>query len=170
MAILAKTEPKLDPAPAEASREPAPAVSAPVIASTPVAASPSVPSPPVPAPAAAPPPPAAPAPQADRLDQLSRVEDKTSRIEEKFARAEERMMRVESALEKATLRLEGVSQEMNLQALKDDISAMRGQLRRKPGAATIFIVSLVSALIGAAILFALLRYGIPGVMPPVLPR
>lgn len=165
MAILAKTEPKLDPAPAEAGREPAPAVSAPVIASTPVAASPSVS-----ASAAAPPPPAAPAPQADRLDQLSRVEDKTSRIEEKFARAEERMMRVESALEKATLRLEGVSQEMNLQALKDDISAMRGQLRRKPGAATIFIVSLVSALIGAAILFALLRYGIPGVMPPVLPR
>ena len=160
MAILAKTEPKLDPEPAEAGREPAPA-----IASTPVVAQPSVS-----APVVVPPAPAAPAPQADRLDQLSRVEDKTSRIEEKFARAEERMMRVESALEKATLRLEGVSQEMNLQALKDDIAAMRGQLRRKPGAATVFIVSLLSALIGAAILFALLRYGIPGVLPPVLPR
>lgn len=162
MAILAKTEPKLDPAPAEAGHEPAPVVAAPVISAAPVAAAA--------VPAGASPAPAAPAPHADRLDQLSRVEDKTSRIEEKFARAEERMMRVESALEKATLRLEGVSQEMNLQALKDDISAMRAQLRRKPGAAAIFIVSLISALVGAALLYVLLRYGIPGALPPVLAR
>lgn len=100
-----------------------------------------------------------------KLDQMSRVEDKTARIEEKFARAEERMMRVESALEKATIRLEGATQDMNLQSVRQDIASMRDELRRKPGAATIFIIALVAALIGAAATFAVLKFGIPGVLP-----
>lgn len=105
-----------------------------------------------------------------KLDQVSRIEDKTARIEEKFARSEERMMRVESALEKATIRLEGATQDMNLQGLKDDIARMRDDIRRKPGAATIFVTALISALIGAAALYALMRWGVPGVIPAVLPR
>lgn len=98
----------------------------------------------------------------ERLDLLSRVEDKTARIEEKFARSEERMMRVESALEKATIRLEGASQEMNLQGLKDDVARLREEVRRKPGAATIFVVAILAALVGAAAAFALAKFGIPG--------
>jgi hypothetical protein len=96
---------------------------------------------------------------APRLDQLSRVEDKTARIEEKFARSEERMMRVESALEKATLRLEGATQDMNLQGVRDDIARLRDQVGRKPGGAAIFAIALVAALIGAAIPILFARFG-----------
>jgi hypothetical protein len=110
---------------------------------------------------------AAPPASGERLDLLSRVEDKTARIEEKFARSEERMMRVESALEKATIRLEGASQEMNLQGLKEDVARLREDVRRKPGAATIFVVAIVAALIGAAVAFALAKFGIPGVISGV---
>ncbi|MCU0883695.1 MAG: hypothetical protein MUC44_01915 [Beijerinckiaceae bacterium] len=107
----------------------------------------------------------APAPDAPKMDQLSRVEDKTARIEEKFARSEERMMRVESALEKATIRLEGATQDMNLQGVREDIARMRADLRKKPGVVTLFVVALVAALIGAAVSFALTRFGIPGLLP-----
>lgn len=100
-----------------------------------------------------------------KLDQLSRVEDKTARIEEKFARSEERMMRLESALEKATIRLEGATQDMNLQGVRQDITSMRADIGRKPGAATIFIIALIAALLGAAASYALLKFGIPGVLP-----
>jgi predicted nuclease with TOPRIM domain len=97
-------------------------------------------------------------------DQLARIEDKTARIEEKFARSEERMMRLESALEKATLRLEGATQDMNLQGVKDDIVSMRERLGKKPGAAVIFVIALVAALIGAGVSFALTKFGIPGLV------
>jgi hypothetical protein len=133
MVAAAKTEPKLE-------TKPDPVVEAAVI-----------PMKPEPKPAAEP-----------AMDQLSRIEDKTARIEEKFARSEERMMRVESALEKATMRLEGASQDMNLQGVKDDIARLRERVAKKPGAATIFIIALVAALIGAAVTFALTRFGIPG--------
>jgi hypothetical protein len=106
---------------------------------------------------------------AGKLDQLSRVEDKTARIEEKFARSEERMMRVESALEKATLRLEGATQDMNLQGVRDDLARLRDSVRRKPGAATIFVIALVSAIMGAALCYALMRYGVPGLLPAIVP-
>ncbi len=109
-----------------------------------------------------------------KLDQLSRVEDKTARIEEKFARSEERMMRVESALEKATIRLEGATQDMNLQAVKDDLARLRHTLRRTPGVVTLFVVALLAALVGAGASYALIRFGIPGVLPSItqglLPR
>jgi hypothetical protein len=108
-----------------------------------------------------------PAAGGERLDLLSRVEDKTARIEEKFARSEERMMRVESALEKATIRLEGASQDMNLNGLKEDVARLREDVRRKPGAATIFVVAILAALIGAGLSFALMKFGIPGVLPGV---
>ena len=132
MAMTPKTEPKLDAAPTTTSV---------AVMETPVVLQPE---------------------SGPKLDQLSRVEDKVARVEEKFARAEERMMRVESALEKATIRLEGATQDMNLQSVRQDIASMRDELRRKPGAATIFIIALVAAMLGAATSFALLKFGIPG--------
>ncbi len=140
MAMTPKTEPKLDAAPATTPD---------TVMETPVVLQPE---------------------PGLKLDQLSRVEDKVARVEEKFARAEERMMRVESALEKATIRLEGATQDMNLQSVRQDIASMRDELRRKPGAATIFIIALVAALLGAAASFALLKFGIPGILPGTLPR
>jgi septal ring factor EnvC (AmiA/AmiB activator) len=116
------------------------------------------------------PPVAAPAAADHKLDQLSRVEDKTARIEEKFARSEERMMRLESALEKATIRLEGATQDMNLQGVRDDLARVRDQVSRKPGGATILAISLLAALVGAALAYALMRYGVPGLIPPAGPR
>jgi hypothetical protein len=144
MAVTDKTEPKLDTAVAGPVPEPAAVM------------------------VVAPPPPARETPKA--TDQLSRVEDKTARIEEKFARSEERMMRLESALEKATIRLEGATQDMNLQGVRQDITSMREDLRRKPGAATIFVIALIGALLGAVTVFALLKFGIPGILPGTLPR
>ncbi len=135
MAAAAKTEPKLETTP-----EPA----------TEIAVIPMKPEP-------------KPAPE-PISDPISRIEDKAARIEEKFARSEERMMRVESALEKATHRLEGASQDMNLQGVKDDIARLREQVGRKPGAATIFVIALVAALIGAAAGFLLTKFGIPGLI------
>jgi hypothetical protein len=64
------------------------------------------------------------------------------------------MMRLESALEKATLRLEGASQDMNLQGVRDDIARLRDQVGKKPGAVTIFVIALIAALIGAGVAFA----------------
>jgi hypothetical protein len=66
---------------------------------------------------------------------------------------------VESALEKATLRLEGATQDMNLQGVRDDIARLRDQVGRKPGAATIFVIALIAALIGAAIPILFARFG-----------
>lgn len=106
-----------------------------------------------------------PARETPRIEQLARIEDKVARIEEKFARAEERMMRVEGALERATHRLEGASNDMNLQGVKDDIAAMRSQVAKKPGAASIFIITLFTAIVAAALGFAAARFGIPGILP-----
>jgi hypothetical protein len=146
MAAAAKTEPKLE----------AVVMDPPAAGQSPSMTAPQVVGVAIPA--------ASPAEAAPSPEPLARIEDKTARIEEKFARAEERMMRVESALEKATMRLEGASQDMNLQGVKDDIARLREQVGGKPGAATIFIVALVAALIGAGVSFALTRFGIPGLI------
>jgi septal ring factor EnvC (AmiA/AmiB activator) len=98
-------------------------------------------------------------------DQLARIEDKLARVEEKFARSEDRMQRLENALEKATGRLEGASNEMNLQGVKDDITAMRRQVAKKPGVASLFLITLITALVAAALGFAAARFGIPGLLP-----
>ena len=89
------------------------------------------------------------------LDQLSRIEDKTARIEEKYARSEAILQRVGSTVEAATSRMNEVASQAELAALRD-------QVRRLPGTGALFMVSIVTALLTAALVYALLRYGVPG--------
>jgi septal ring factor EnvC (AmiA/AmiB activator) len=139
-AVKTKTEPQVDAPAASPVLTPSlgPDTAKPVIASVPAASA------------------------ASGGDQLARIEDKLSRVEEKFARSEDRMQRLENALEKATGRLEGASSEMNLQGVKDDITAMRRQVSKKPGAASVFLITLATALVAAALGYAAARFGIPG--------
>jgi hypothetical protein len=58
---------------------------------------------------------------------------------------------------------------MNLQGVRDDLARLRDSVRRKPGAATVFVIALVSAILGAALCYGLMRYGVPGLLPAVIP-
>ncbi len=94
-------------------------------------------------------------------DQLSRIEDKTARIEEKYARSESILQRVGSTVEAATSR-------MNEVASQAEVAALRDQVRRLPGKGALFAVAIITPLLTAALVYALMRYGIPG--PGALPR
>jgi hypothetical protein len=94
-------------------------------------------------------------------DQLARIEDKTARIEEKYARSEAILQRVGSTVEAATSRMNEVASQAELAALRD-------QVRRLPGKGALFAVAILTPLLTAAIVYALLRYGLPG--PGALPR
>jgi hypothetical protein len=91
-------------------------------------------------------------------DQLSRIEDKTARIEEKYARSEAILQRVGSTVEAATSRMNEVASQAELTALRD-------QVRRLPGTGALVMVAVVTSLLTAAIVYALIRYGMPGAMP-----
>jgi small-conductance mechanosensitive channel len=94
-------------------------------------------------------------------DQLSRIEDKTARIEEKYARSEAILQRVGSTVETATSRMNEVASQAELAALRD-------QVRRLPGKGALFAVAILTPLLTAAIVYVLLRYGLPG--PGAMPR
>jgi hypothetical protein len=95
------------------------------------------------------------------IDQLSRIEDKTARIEEKYARSEAILQRVGTTVEAATSR-------MNEVASQADLTALRDQVRRLPGTSALFIVAIVTSLLTAALVYLLIRYGMPG--PGAAPR
>ena len=95
------------------------------------------------------------------IDQLSRIEDKTARIEEKYARSEAILQRVGTTVEAATSR-------MNEVASQSEVAALRDQVRRLPGTSALFMVAVVTSLLTAALVYLLMRYGMPG--PGALPR
>ena len=84
------------------------------------------------------------------VDQLSRIEDKTARIEEKYARSEAILQRVGSTVEAATSRMNEVASQAELAALRD-------QVRRLPGTGALFMTAIVTALLTAGLVYALLR-------------
>jgi hypothetical protein len=88
-------------------------------------------------------------------DQLARIEDKTARIEEKYARSEAILQRVGSTVEAATSRMNEVASQAELAALRD-------QVRRLPGTGALLMGAIVTALLTAALVYALLRFGMPG--------
>ncbi|MFI5012290.1 MAG: hypothetical protein ACHQAY_08085 [Hyphomicrobiales bacterium] len=115
-----------------------------------------------------PPPPAEPAPahssgvplsERGGLDQLSRLEEKLARIEEKFARSEALLLRVETTFQDALNKFGGLARTA-------DVNALEGRVRRLPGVLSVFTVGLLAALIGAAAVLALQKYGITGFLPP----
>ncbi|HYF56653.1 MAG TPA: hypothetical protein VEA41_20535 [Salinarimonas sp.] len=118
--------------------------------------------------ASAPPPPALPA---DRpgLDQLSRIEDKTARIEEKYARSEALLNRVEERVERAASRMGEAASSQDMASLRGEVSALDRRVRGLPGFAGLLLIGVLSGLIGAGATVAALRFGVPGVMPPVIP-
>ena len=95
------------------------------------------------------------------LDQLSRIEDKTARIEEKYARSEALLQRVGEIVEAATSRMQDVASHAEVAALRGEVNAMSAQVRRLPGKTALVSVAIVTALLTAAIVLVLIRYGMP---------
>ncbi len=151
-----RVEPQLDVRPS-ATPSPVAELRAAVEGATPVAAAP----PPPPAPVVAP---------ADRpaLDQLSRIEDKTARIEEKYARSESLLNRVEDRVERAAVRMGEAASSQDMASLRGEVAALDRRVRGIPGFATLLLVGVLSGLIGAGATVAALRYGVPGLMPPLV--
>ena len=93
-------------------------------------------------------------------DQLARIEDKTARIEEKYARSEAILQRVGSTVEAATSRMNEVASQSELAAVRSDLNAMAARVRRLPGMGALIAVVILTPLLTAALVIALLRYGL----------
>ena len=93
------------------------------------------------------------------LDQLSRIEEKSARIEEKFARTEALLLRLETTFQDALSKFGGLARTA-------DVNALETRVRGLPGTGAIFFVALIAALIGAACVLAVQKYGIPGFLLP----
>jgi hypothetical protein len=93
-------------------------------------------------------------------DQLARIEDKTARIEEKYARSEAILQRVGSTVEAATSRMNEVASQSELAAVRSEVNAIAGRVRRLPGMAPLVAVVILTPLLTAALVVALLRYGL----------
>ncbi len=96
-------------------------------------------------------------------DQLARIEDKAARIEEKFARQESTAQRVLDKLELATSRMGEVALQSEVAALRGEMATIVRRTRRLPGTAALFTASVVTALLTAVIVIALVRY-VPGLL------
>jgi hypothetical protein len=96
------------------------------------------------------------------LDQLSRIEDKAARIEEKFARSEALVQRVGDVVEAATNRIQDAASHAEVAALRGEVNAMAAQVRRLPGKTALVSVAIVTALLTAAIVLAVIKFvGLP---------
>jgi len=121
----------------------------------------------------APPPTAAPreaelpasSPARSALDQLSRIEDKAARIEEKYARTETLLLRVEDRLGDTAGRMSEAARQADLDALRQEVAAFSRRFRNLPGLTSLVMTAIVTALLSSAITVALLKYGLPGVLP-----
>ena len=111
------------------------------------------------------------APRLDRagLDQLSRIEEKTARIEEKYARTEALMGRLEAQVEQTTTRAGELARHADLVALRNEVAQLSQRTRSIPGAATLLVMAVLTALLTAGAILAAMKYGVPGVLPPAPP-
>ncbi len=149
-AAPARVEPAVDPmSPSQASDDLRAAVE--------------TPSPPTAAPREAELPASSPARSA--LDQLSRIEVKAARIEEKYARTEGLLLRVEDKLGEAASRMSDAARQADLDALRQEVAGFSRRFRNLPGLTSLVTTAIVTALLTSALTVALLKYGIPGVLP-----
>jgi hypothetical protein len=93
------------------------------------------------------------------IDQLSRIEDKTARIEEKYARSEARMQRVVDKVDAAMDRFGNVALQSDLSAVRGEVGLINRRLKKLPGFGAMLLTSLVTAILTAAIIVLLYRYG-----------
>jgi hypothetical protein len=112
---------------------------------------------------------AVPAHEPRQLDQLSRIEEKAARIEEKFARYEAVLTRAEAALERSAHKVDAAAGTMDFAAIRGEISALRDRVDATPRAATLFMTAIVTAVLTVILTILVLKFGVPGVMPKLLP-
>lgn len=106
-----------------------------------------------------------PTPDRNGSDQLARIEEKTARVEEKFARSETRMQRVADKVDAAVERMYGVAQQSDLAAMRSEVAFVTRRVRHMPGLGSMVVVSVLTSILTAAALFAIMRYA-----PSLLPR
>jgi hypothetical protein len=93
------------------------------------------------------------------LDQLSRIEDKTARIEEKYARSEARMQRVVDKVDAAMDRFGNVALQSDLAAVRGEVGLINRRMKKLPGFGAMLLTSLVTAILTAAVIILLFKYG-----------
>lgn len=104
-----------------------------------------------------------------QLDQLSRIEEKAARIEEKFARYEAVLTRAEASLERSAHKVDAAAGTMDFAAIRGEIAALRDRVDATPRAATLFTTAIVTAVLTVVLTILVLRFGVPGLMPKLLP-
>ena len=112
---------------------------------------------------------AAPVTEPRQLDQLSRIEEKAARIEEKFARYEAVLTRAEASLERSAHKVDAAAGTMDFAAIRGEIAALRDRVDATPRAATLFTTAIVTAVLTVVLTILVLRFGVPGLMPRLLP-
>lgn len=110
-----------------------------------------------------------PATEPRELDQLSRIEEKAARIEEKFARYEAVLTRAEASLERSAHKVDAAAGTMDFASVRAELSAMRDRVDATPRAATLFTTAIVTAVLTVILTVLVLRFGVPGLMPKLLP-
>ena len=112
-------------------------------------------------------PPAAPVPAAapesapmvgERLDQLSRIEDKTARIEEKYARTETGMLRVQDKVEAAMARMTDAALQSDLVVVRERVEELGRRVRGLPGLNSLWLTAIVTALLTAVFVLMAQKY------------
>ena len=93
-----------------------------------------------------------------RLDQLSRIEEKTARIEEKYARTETGMQRVQDKVEAAMSRMTNAAQQPDLVIVRERVNDLARRVRGLPGLNALVFTALVTALLAAAFVLAAQKY------------
>ncbi|HEX8164868.1 MAG TPA: hypothetical protein VF601_03660 [Beijerinckiaceae bacterium] len=93
-----------------------------------------------------------------RLDQLSRIEEKTARIEEKYARTETAMQRVQDKVEAAMGRMSNAAQQSDLVIVRERIDELARRVRRLPGLNALVFTAFVTAILTAALVLAAQKY------------
>jgi hypothetical protein len=99
-----------------------------------------------------------------RLDQISRIEEKTARIEEKYARTEALMMRLDDRVQQSTARSAEAARQADLIAVRDQVAALTRRVRGLPGFGMLFVMMLLTAIVTAALTVAALHYNLAGTL------
>lgn len=112
---------------------------------------------------------AAPVTEPRQLDQLSRIEEKAARIEEKFARYEAVLTRAEASLERSAHKVDAAAGTLDFASIRGEIASLRDRVDATPRAATLFTTAIVTAILTVILTILVLRFGVPGIMPKLLP-
>ena len=109
-------------------------------------------------------PPSGPRSTSAATEPLARIEEKTARIEEKFARSEALLQRLEAQIETSTGRVAEAARQSDLIAVRDHVTGLTRRVARVPGFGALMVMSLVTAILTAAITLALVKYLPPGLL------